>query len=277
MKKLLLIPLLFLSLIALCQPASVKTRPPKDSSVLIANTQYVDLAIRAATNVITVSDSGLFKPYVTDAQGNPFRFAYWPAGFADPLTTNGDIVSRVSGVTTRKAKGSDGTYLGVRGGTLDYYAPSDAELSTSNITTNNATTSKHGFVPILPNDATKYYDGTGNYSTPAGGLSMESDETYSSGSTWTQGSGKNYIQLNPSSVQSTLTITTLASGGTWHNSNDLYIVAGGTLTSGTVITTLTITAGSGMTIIQDVTPTTITAGRSIHYHKIGTFLYRLQD
>lgn len=169
MKKLLLIPLLFLSLIALCQPASVKTRPPKDSSVFIANTQYVDLAIRAATNVITVSDSGLFKPYVTDAQGNPFRFAYWPAGFADPLTTNGDIVARVSGVTTRKAKGPDGTYLGVRSGTLDYYAPSDAELSTTNITTNNATASKHGFLPILSNVATQYLDGTGAWSTPPGG------------------------------------------------------------------------------------------------------------
>lgn len=45
----------------------------------------------------------------------------------------------------------------------------DANLSTSNVITNNATTSKHGFVPILPNDATKYYDGTGAFSTPPGG------------------------------------------------------------------------------------------------------------
>ncbi len=44
-------------------------------------------------------------------------------------------------------------------------------LSLTNITTNNASTSKHGFVPILPNDATKYYDGTGAYSVPAGGAS----------------------------------------------------------------------------------------------------------
>ncbi len=43
---------------------------------------------------------------------------------------------------------------------------SDATISISDITTNNASTSKHGFVPKLPNDATKYYDGTGAYSVP---------------------------------------------------------------------------------------------------------------
>lgn len=42
-------------------------------------------------------------------------------------------------------------------------------LSLTNITTNNVSTSKHGFAPILPNDATKYLDGTGAYSVPAGG------------------------------------------------------------------------------------------------------------
>lgn len=88
------------------------------------------------------------------------------AGFSDPLSTDGDIVARISGSTTRKAKGSNGTYLGVRSGTLDYYAPSDAELSTTNITTNNATTSKHGFLPILSNVATQYLDGTGAWSVP---------------------------------------------------------------------------------------------------------------
>lgn len=44
----------------------------------------------------------------------------------------------------------------------------DSDLSTSDITTNNATTAKHGFAPKYPNDATKYLDGTGAYSTPAG-------------------------------------------------------------------------------------------------------------
>lgn len=44
----------------------------------------------------------------------------------------------------------------------------DANLSTSDITTNNVSTSKHGFAPKSPNDATQYLDGTGAYSVPPG-------------------------------------------------------------------------------------------------------------
>jgi hypothetical protein len=39
----------------------------------------------------------------------------------------------------------------------------------SDITTHNASTSAHGFVPKLPNDATKYFDGVGGFTVPAGG------------------------------------------------------------------------------------------------------------
>ncbi len=44
-------------------------------------------------------------------------------GFSDPLTTDGDIIARISGATTRLAQGSNGTYLGVSGGVLGYYTP----------------------------------------------------------------------------------------------------------------------------------------------------------
>jgi hypothetical protein len=46
---------------------------------------------------------------------------------------------------------------------------SDSDLATSDITTNDVSTTKHGFAPKLPNDATMYLDGTGAYSVPAGG------------------------------------------------------------------------------------------------------------
>lgn len=36
-------------------------------------------------------------------------------------------------------------------------------------TTNNVSTTKHGYAPKAPNDATKYLDGTGAWSVPAGG------------------------------------------------------------------------------------------------------------
>jgi hypothetical protein len=44
----------------------------------------------------------------------------------------------------------------------------DSDLSTSDITTNNVSTTKHGFAPKVPNDATKFLDGTGAYSVPPG-------------------------------------------------------------------------------------------------------------
>lgn len=45
---------------------------------------------------------------------------------------------------------------------------SDANLIVSDITTNNVTTLKHGFVPKLPGSATQFFNGAGNYVTISG-------------------------------------------------------------------------------------------------------------
>lgn len=45
----------------------------------------------------------------------------------------------------------------------------EAALNLSNVTTNDVTISRHGFTPTLPNDATKFLNGTGTYSVPPGG------------------------------------------------------------------------------------------------------------
>jgi len=45
------------------------------------------------------------------------------SGFADPLTTNGDIIARISGSTTRLGQGSNGQFLGIQSGLLGYYTP----------------------------------------------------------------------------------------------------------------------------------------------------------
>ena len=50
----------------------------------------------------------------------------------------------------------------------DFLKNIDADATLTDIATNNVSTSKHGFAPKLPNDATKYLDGTGAYSVPAG-------------------------------------------------------------------------------------------------------------
>ena len=47
----------------------------------------------------------------------------------------------------------------------------DSDLSLSNITTNDVSITKHGFAPTLPNDATKFLNGTGGYTAPASSAS----------------------------------------------------------------------------------------------------------
>lgn len=119
--------------------------------------------------------------------------------------------------------------------------------------------------------------GWANQSGASGGNSnavgQDSVQSFTSGSTVTQNSGYNVLQVNPSSVLSSLTITTATA---FHSSNKLMIVFGGTITSGNpVVTTLTITAGSGLTLVQSVTPTTAQAGEVIEYKKVGSYLYRI--
>lgn len=46
--------------------------------------------------------------------------------------------------------------------------PTEADLSLSDITTNNVSITAHGLAPKAPNDATKFLDGTGAYTVPAG-------------------------------------------------------------------------------------------------------------
>jgi hypothetical protein len=96
----------------------------------------------------------------------------------DPAT-----LAVVGGVLTAIGGGGGGSavpttrVITINGTALDLSADrtftiTDANLSISDITTNNVSTAKHGFAPKAPNDATKFLDGTGAYSTPAGGMSI---------------------------------------------------------------------------------------------------------
>lgn len=44
--------------------------------------------------------------------------------------------------------------------------PTDENIQLSDIITNDVSITKHGFAPKLPNDATKFLNGTGEYSVP---------------------------------------------------------------------------------------------------------------
>ena len=68
------------------------------------------------------------------------------------------------------------TDLGLTGtNSGDQTLPTDATLSVTDVTTNNVSTAKHGFAPRAPNDSTKYLDGTGGYSVPAGAATPDAD------------------------------------------------------------------------------------------------------
>lgn len=64
----------------------------------------------------------------------------------------------------------DSRSISINGTTQDLsadrtYTVTDANLSTSDVTTNNVSTSKHGFAPKAPNDSKKYLDGTGAWTS----------------------------------------------------------------------------------------------------------------
>ncbi len=58
------------------------------------------------------------------------------------------------------------------GGNSVLTAVSESNLSFSDVTTANVSTIKHGLAPKLPNDATKYLDGTGGFTVPAGSADL---------------------------------------------------------------------------------------------------------
>ncbi len=60
---------------------------------------------------------------ISITKGSDSAFTITSTALIDPLTTNGDILARISGSTTRLPQGSNGTFLGVSGGVLGYYTP----------------------------------------------------------------------------------------------------------------------------------------------------------
>lgn len=99
-----------------------------------------------------------------------------PGGLNIYGTTNGVISIRAAAtagtwtLTLPTTDGNANEFLQTNGSGVSTWAVvTDALLSTSDITTNDVSTTKHGFAPKAPNDATKYLDGTGAWSVPAGG------------------------------------------------------------------------------------------------------------
>ena len=120
----------------------------------------------------------------------------------------GDIVSGTQSYLTY-----DGTQFIL---TAPIAGTPDTNVTFTDNTTGNVSTTAHGYAPKLPNDATKYFDGTGAYSVPPGNNAF--------------GTINGIVQANGSGTASAVTIGTGLS------------FSGGTLSS---------TAGGGETVLLD--------------------------
>jgi len=89
------------------------------------------------------------------------------ATVANPTTT--PTLTFSLGAITPSSVAATGNITGANLSGTNTGDQSDATLTFSDVTTNNVSTARHGFAPKLPNDAAKYLDGTGAWSTPAGG------------------------------------------------------------------------------------------------------------
>jgi hypothetical protein len=80
---------------------------------------------------------------------------------ASPIDLTGDVTTSGTAATTIAAG-----------------AVTESKIGLSDVTTDNVSITKHGFAPKAPNDATKFLDGTGAFSTPsAGSLSGSVNES----------------------------------------------------------------------------------------------------
>jgi hypothetical protein len=90
---------------------------------------------------------------------------------AGTVTRGDTIIGNSTPKWSRLAKGASGTVLRSDGTDLAFGAIDGVTITggMSDVTNGNVSTSQHGFAPKAPADATKYLDGTGAYSVPAGG------------------------------------------------------------------------------------------------------------
>lgn len=97
-------------------------------------------------------------------------------------------------------------------------------------------------VGMLPAGGIGWVNQTGG---GGGGVALDASQTIASGTSLTVTNGNNIVLFNPASPITAFSLTTPAIP---HNGDYLTIFFGGTITTGTVITTLTVVANGGQTL-----------------------------
>lgn len=130
----------------------------------------------AVFNILDTGGSGTYTDWTISVSG--------PAGTGNVSTTGSPTAGNLakfsaSNTVTNTDLTGDVTTSGTAATTIANNAVTTAKINNGAVTeakitlvdntTNNVSTSAHGFAPKAPNDATKYLDGTGAYSVPGGG------------------------------------------------------------------------------------------------------------
>jgi hypothetical protein len=214
----------------------------------ITNDSYDIITAYTSSTQVTVDHSGTILSQSAITLGKPH--------FYIDNVNNNAVIGRVTvtvpanGSTLSIADGKtlsaplDATVSGTNTGDQ-----TDATLTFSDVTTNNSTTLKHGFLPKLSGNSTQYLDGNGNYSTPTAGVANSySLTTFTSQTsvTVTHNFGSYpAVQVldNTGALMLPLTVT--------HSSTNAFTVTFTSSTSGSIIATIgspqpqTVTVASG--------------------------------
>lgn len=109
---------------------------------------------------------------------------------ANPMTTAGDIIYGVAlGAPERLAKNASANTVLHSGTVPSWSAVVEADITLADNTTNDVSTTKHGFVPKAPNDTTKFLRGDATWSVVSSAGRILQVDYFTASGTWTKPSG----------------------------------------------------------------------------------------
>ena len=149
-----------------------------------------------STHTLSATSGTLTVGATAIASGTSGRILYDNAGVLGEVGTTGSgsvvLSTSPSLITPLLGTPTSGTLTNCTG------LP-DTSVSFTDNTTGDVSITKHGYAPKAPNDATKYLDGTGAYSTPAGSVSGPGSSTDRAIVTW-NGAGGTTLRNNASAT-----------------------------------------------------------------------------
>lgn len=139
-----------------------------------------------ANSILAIGGSaGQLSPFTT------LPASYFPALTGDLTTASGALATTLATVNSNVGTFGSATQAAqvtVNGKGLTSAAasititPAESSVTFTDIATGNVSTTKHGYAPKSPNDATLFLDGTGNYTAPAPANGVTASGTLTSNS-----------------------------------------------------------------------------------------------